>query len=1085
MASDPADIAGGGGTRREGATTDSSLIAGGGGTVKTGASTDAGTIAGGQIREDPAITAGRADYSGAPVRSGAYVLMHSERGAYTSYVGGGFDMFRAPAVSATPAPQPVQNFAEFKAQATTNATLNDQKYISTATSLPLKTVQNNWVEGVNYSSKIGAYSYSALTASGIAQAETTGKGWSPITGDIYISKQPTFAVSAEKESVAASPFSLFSQNEQGWRGVPYKAVEPEMRSIKISQPVLEMRGGKPFEGYIDFSSDSVMGKSPLVLATAMGMPQENFATRTGIVLSESRTTPNQVFLQPSGKFAEAIVSKEIGISGKRGEGGTFILSGSASALSDKEGRFEAVVRQASINKAYADQQDKMLLPSVQATKEGLNIYSDIDKRWQGVISSGKSVFFGDKPNATEAWKPLSPVFPVPKIMAWGFGTTVLEGSAVEGTKLGLGFVQASQGFGTALRYGEPSISPYIKLTQDLTGTRPALTAEQTKLYLKSGFEGAGAYYSFPVQLAVAGKVGGFISREAPILSSKISNLPVISKVSSKIPFSIVPTLSSQPVLFGTVGFASGYALTNDVGAAAGAGLGTVAAFRGFEMIGENIISGRQAASEYKTLGLLEQNFVRTKDYPTAKEAAQFYVRATPKEFSEAVALGTKAAASTSKNIPKFKATEPKAGWDMGRIEPTYAKIQGFSPQEFKTEVFKARGIEPPTRMEVRPIGKDTFEIARNPEYSKALRMDELRGGIVDAKPSPYAYAVGKIGATHSKLSEGIQDISGFYVQKGVDIGAVGFTKAASPLMRNERFINAKEAFYGVEASALKGFHETKFRANVAYDKFRYPEINDIYAQKTAIKQSTIIKQQPLISNRPTTLSIAPQIKIISPKQSQAVRFNLATGTKQIGRQATAQNIKLDLRQPLAQSIRQGVAQTTRIGERQTQRQELKTDYIQNLKMDLRQSLNQDLRQNVRQDLRQGLRQDLRQITPVVPKIVPLLKFEMGAGSKRVSKSRNLKKQEFKYSPSIISSEGFVRITGKLSKAITSGKQSLSGLEIRPISSNRASSRAFKGLSSSKSVRMPRMGKIGKIKGLGSSGFKMPKMKGIIGKRRRF
>jgi hypothetical protein len=633
---------------------------------------------------------------------------------------------------------------------------------------------------------------------------------------------------------------------------------------------------------------------------------------------------------------------------------------------------------------------------------GFSLSQDIDTRYQAMLSQGKSIFAGDRPNDTVGG------------VIWGAKVALLDFPAIELTKMTSGFVTSSVNTGYALRYGDPSVTPYIGLTQSIAGTKPFLTSQQTKTYLKAGGQGTIEYFQFPVTLTALGAGQRFVSGAAVGSATFLSKAPVIAQVSSAIPFrvgavSLVKTATSPPVLFGALSAGSMYSMTKgDVPSSVGAGLGVYGLVRGYQFVGEQIIKGNQAATPeaaYNKGGIgsvLERNFVQTVEYKTPEAAAKFYAKASPQEFVAALAEGSRYGSYQSRQIPKFRITPlegeeaffPRIG-EMTR-NPASQNI-GFSAQDFQFALAKQQGRPIPSKYVIEPIEGLSYpskgQIVPNTEYADFMRASDFRAAIraaSETKPSFVQWAKEGISST-------VSNIAGTVGEKG------------------EKFYYTN-VFWQSKA-ALKfatGGGSTKVEVIPALRVQSARTITPALAAppktfslSSPSKVSPTYAPRPVVSPRPTGLS--------------GIKFDIASNQKAQTRIAPRQTVVSQMVFGVRQEIRLDTKSETLTGLKTETRQDIRQELKNDLRQDLRTGLRQDLKQDVRTNLRTGLKQSLRIYIPQVPKLGLISAFDFRVGTPAIGKSKSFKGE---YQPSFISTQFNIR--GK------AGKSEMFGFALRPV-----------------------------------------------------
>ena len=718
-------------------------------------------------------------------------------------------------------------------------------------------------------------------------------------------------------------------------------------------------------------SDYRRDLSPRIAETPRATPQAGF------------NIPKQVFgsvTQPPVKYASPF-----GIHG-------------ASQLSPTHGSLPVVWTRTPITSNQSTQTDAFGFPA------GFSLSQDIDTRYQAMLSQGKSIFAGDRPNDTVGG------------VIWGAKVALLDFPAIELTKMTSGFVTSSVNTGYALRYGDPSVTPYIGLTQSIAGTKPFLTQQQTKTYLKAGGQGTIEYFQFPVTLTALGAGQKLVSGAAVGGATLLSKAPVISQVSSAIPFrvgavSLVKTATSPPVLFGALSAGSMYSMTKgDVPSSVGAGLGVYGLVRGYQFVGEQIIKGNQAATPeaaYNKGGIgsvLERNFVQTVEYKTPEAAAKFYAKATPQEFVAALAEGSRYGSYQSRQIPKFRITPiegeeaffPRIG-EMTR-NPASQNI-GFSAQDFQFALAKQQGRPIPSKYVIEPIEGLSYpskgQIVSNPEYSDFMRASDFRAAIraaSETKPSFVQWAKEGIGSTVSNIA-----------------GVVG--EKSEKFYYTNVFWQSKAALkFATGGGSTKVEVIPALRAQTA--RTITPALGapqKTFSISSPSKVSPTYAPQPAVSPRPTGLS--------------GIRFDIASTQKAQTRIAPRQTVVSQMVFGVRQEIRLDTKSETLTGLKTETRQDIRQELKNDLRQDLRTDLRQELKQDVRTNLRTGLKQSLRIYTPQVPKLGLIPAFDFRSGTPAIGKSKSFKG---KYQPSFISTQFNIRGQAGSSEKL--------GFALRPITS---------------------------------------------------
>jgi len=565
-----------------------------------------------------------------------------------------------------------------------------------------------------------------------------------------------------------------------------------------------------------------------------------------------------------------------------------------------------------------------------------SILGDLDTRYQGMIREGKSIFFGNKPNESSQGG-------MQKAFMWGAAVGTLEFGAVELTKLAAGLDIAVYNWGSALRYGEPSVSPYIKFTQSLTGTTPSFSTEQTWSRISEGAGGAVGYFRLPVELIALETGRKYIVGGATGIVDAVGSLPVIKGVSSfvlsKLPFSIsskliVKSATSAPIFYGAVSGISMYSATEgDVPVSAGAAFGAMITIKGYERIGEGIIARNKAASSteaYSQTGfwkLIDRNFVQTKTYSSPEAAAKFYTQSSPKEFVAAIKEGSKYGAYQSEAIPRWKSV-PAAGQEnlfprVGEfvMNPKHSET-GFSKEEFQLALAKRQGKEIPPMYTSVPISgmESKFpmvgELVRNPEDLGVSRSTDFVNAFKDAADIKPTFAEW----TQMQVA-GIADFTGETVVK---VSGRGIRKLfPEPSVKMDIKIP--------EVKEVSGYKE--------------PEVSQALKDAWNFESSTAgktSKQKSALPKMETSEKLLAEIKPRLPRVS-AYEINMPYDIS-VSRieQTIRDSQKISQRSELHQGLRESVKQDLK----QEMRQDLKIDLITPLRTDMR----QDLRMNLRQDL---------------------------------------------------------------------------------------------------------------------------------------
>jgi|GEM_PF-6162868 len=660
--------------------------------------------------------------------------------------------------------------------------------------------------------------------------------------------------------------------------------------------------------------------------------------------------------------------------------------------------------------------------------QGIDVSGDIDKRWQEMIKNGDSIYFGKKPSDDIG------------ATIWGAKVFLLEGTAVEGTKMGLGFTQATTSYGEALRYGDPRYSYWIGATQSIAGTKPMLSYEATEQLFKQGGQGVFATFAYPVTLAALGKAQGFISEATVTSASTIGGFPVIKQAGAAVaaasPFEIsgagiAKAVTSPPVFFGALSGISANQISDDPRVGFGAGVGAFVSLRTFEMVGEKIISGKQSSSEYKPQQFAETLFVKEKTYETTEQAAKFFLKSSPDEFAKAASEGTKFGAYKNAQTPNWEVKQA-AGERLGfgSIERTNSAKSGFSGEELRMAIVKAQGKELPARFIPVEYGRSANgqvigRIEINPEYGEVMRSADYLAAIKgnkNAKPTFWDWSGKKITGSLGMINEASQDVSGYYVQKLVN---------AAPGIRPPEIVS--KTIDGMESKFIepstRKFVETKFSANVALDKALNPELSKIYefGNKPPLKSKT-----SLLEVKPNTPLVAAFSIGASSKQSQNNNFNLRQSSIKFENRFSQQQTQLQsTRQSLLVDMNQVLNQGLVIGVRQGDRQGLRQEALQTIRQDLVIGQKHELKQDIRQDLVTGLKQELKQNIKEPPKtgfILPPLPQLDSEGSPTFKKT----KIKSHYQPSFTAI--LFNIKGK------KGNIEQSGFGLRPLISTGKSSK---------------------------------------------
>ena len=700
-------------------------------------------------------------------------------------------------------------------------------------------------------------------------------------------------------------------------------------------------------------------------------------------------------------------------------------------------------------------------PTPQVAAPSLSVYEDIDARFAERLSRGEGLFAGKMPskypNETKSGMIMGSLFMGGlgnnKMIAdavWGGKLALVDYPAVEFTKMGLGFTQATTKGGFALRYGDPRVSPYIGFVQGITGTKATLSIEETKAYGRSSIEGMKQTFYLPVTLAALGVGQRFLTGASVGGTRAIFNAPIIRDVapfiSSSVPFRIsavgfARSAASAPVIFGTltgVGIAS---QTGSVAAGIGGAFAVGGSIRGFEMIGERIIASRTSATPEAAYSegfrsLIERNFVRTKTYNTPEEAARFYMKAEPSDFAAAVKEGNRYSAYMDKGQPRF-VSAPVPGMEskfpmVGQYIPATKSAKGFSPLEFKIALAKAQGKEIPSMFIAEPIAGFEFpkgaHLARNPAYVEFMRSNEylnaLKPGKI-GKPSFGEWASGKVNYKLNQYYGRVGKTVGFFTQKGVDFVSPKISRFSNRIYSQPNVKAVFEKGEGKLADVLEGAFYARARLGYISGRLsRFEFINPPRAYATRTFPTPIVRAAP--SQRASiSLQKAWAAQRVSPRSatiSSSITRILSrprTSTRQLKamevRSASIYGLKVSPRQ----SAMQGIKLDTRTNARQS------------VKQDIRLDLQQSLRQSLRQSTRTSLRTSLRQRIPEQPKIIPKLNLPFPIEKSRERKGKiKFGKPKFGYEPSLTA--GIFNIRGRVSSSILSGKQQISGLELRPL-----------------------------------------------------
>ena len=809
------------------------------------------------------------------------------------------------------------------------------------------------------------------------------------------------------ENAAPSPVAQpqFTVGTQSYQPTPYKPAEP------ITQPqTFSVQGASVFGGY-----SSVAGHEINFVAPAPLMSVEPSKSPYGYQAYQAPT---------SGKAEAQLFTPTAEYTVYTGE---------------KNVAYE-------IDKAYASQlkaeQVALSAPGVVGgvretgvlfTEQPRNMYQDIDYRFQGMLAQGQGIFAGTKPNESDTLG----------VLAWGGKVALLDYTSVELTKMGLGFTQAVKYGGVALRYGSPEASPYIALTQSITGTKPLLTTEQTNEYGAKFGEGVGATFTFPITLAALGYAQRLVSGVAVGAASNFVKLSVVSKVSasiaSSVPFrvstvGVVKSLTSAPVFFGTLSGISVASQTKSTTAGIGAALAVGGSIRGFEMIGESIISRNKMAKPeqaYKEtpITLIEKNFYQTKSYKTPEEAAKFFKQSSASDFVAAVKEGTRYAAYASQGKVRMESV-PIEGFPFPRVgELVRARGggsgSGFSKMEFQIALAKLNGKEIPPMMTSAPVpGMEGLyprvgEFVRNPAYTEFTRSSDFSAAfkvVANQKPSVGKYVQGKVGSTFNQWYEGVGEVAGFFTQKGVDFVSPKVSPVINKVASNPTVSKTVSGIENTASDFIVGAVNARFKLG-AVSRLEFMNPPRMASPKTIpiVAASTIISSTMTTTKPSQTLQSAWDAQTTTTQVSgmtmaqeatkQSNTLSSQTATKQVSsqretfrqlnsvevKQASIYGIKTSSRQDISQSVMQSVRQSTA--------QSFTTNLKQDISLDTQQSLMQTTRQSTRQDLTTGLKQDLRQDIPTKTALLSGFLFPSDMGSDLFGKPG--KRQKGRYQPSFI------------------------------------------------------------------------------------
>ena len=859
---------------------------------------------------------------------------------------------------------PIEQQTSTEASLRSSAVAAQAQHLAAATNLPyalfVTPAGQPTKEFEQYSAQLGKYSYTNLLEKGIAEAKATGKGYVAGLGVTLEAKREYQTI--ETTAIQEQQQRLFTYRE---------TATPDLSPRAYAPPVMS------------FAVESQFGIRQTMPGVS-GVPAKVTEQKTGLVIGETVSNAFGLAITPPiyGKASEQVKTK--------------IVMTPSGIYPVKE-------------------ELKISKPTTQEIEyKSQSIYEDIDIRFQQMVSERRGFFIPSKQNTSEALRevgtPLGGSFQ--QRFVYGAKLAVIDFPAVELTKMGLGFTQATLSYGYALRYGEPSVSPYIKIIQSITGTKPTLTKAETEAKFKEGGAGVVATFSLPVTLAAMGYAQKVVSSIGVGGASLIGKSKTIQAIGSSLPFSVsgvavAKTITQPSVFYSFVSGASVYSLTESgVPEALGAGVSTFAAIKGFEAIGSKIIEGRKAAtpeqaySERGVRGTVERIFVQTKEYSTAEEAAKFYVKATPEEFVAALKEGARYGAYRSEQIPRMvsapapgqEALYPRVGEFV--LNPKKGEA-GFSKLEFQLALAKLQGKTIPPRYTSVPIEGFEFpkggELVRNPAYAEFMRGVDFAAAFKatqKAKPTFTQYIAGKAGGISDFIGETSVKVIGGTVQRGIDTISPRIDVAASALKGTARISYAGAA----TSSAL-------MTAPVVVSPKTIPSPALIQAISTPSKPYTIAQMERDI--------------VINAKVSERFRIRneevIGTKTSLITTQ------RQEVRQEIATQLKSGLETTLRASTRQTLKQELKYDMRTELRMDVRQELKTEYRQELKQKIIQPPRTKIN---------LPFKTADLGGFIEKPGK-----RAKGKYQPSFTAV--VFNIRGKISKGAAE-----TGLAIRPIRGGR-------------------------------------------------
>lgn len=854
----------------------------------------------------------------------------------------------------------------------------DQQYVSLQTGLPLRTIQENWNKGENYSKKIGSYSYTALTEKGIAQAQRTGRGF---VGGLGYDLEYTGEVRSLPNAPVVPSKADLTDSETIFGGVS-KASTGETIFVAPKQIMTPA----PSEyGYSTYYKPTI-GRARLDAMTPVN---------PYLLAGEGQSV--SYFIPPKAPAAQTPLENIDVLSdidqryNQMRQEGKSVFFGNA-PVNDTFGEF-----------VYGAKVGVIEVPLVELTKFGL-AFTQASK-YGGELFGSKA--FGSMPNYQG--KRLTPEQEKLYLGKFEQGATMYASLPL--TIYALGKLQAglsgiaSGWAASAARLpiiGAAGSSVAARLPFEITATSIAKAATSPTVvfgtvagvsnYLQTGraVESVGAGVGFGSLVFGTQRIGG-----------------AIIEMNKRMPAELAYNAK------GTLGFAK-------------------LVERNF--VQEKNLNAKQAA---KFLREASPSEIR-EALASGNRYASYSSSQIPKKITTYEPVGKKFFYSETNaagwvNRPfEYDVVVPFIrGKPIGVAEnPARASI-GYSIRDLQTEMIKLQGIkEVPPRYVNEPIGKnilgeDIFQFSPNPTFKNFMRGADVKAamrGAAQSKPTLSEYAMAKIGAT-------ISTTSGKY------------SEAFGSIYRSDiapRISSVSEAIRGTDA--FKSYRNFRFVAeNTA---FRLTEPKAYQASITLLERSRAPAPATAQANiRSRTLN-TPRLASISTRSAQRISARPSARfapLRQSPRQATKTPLRINTRvlqrENLRVQQREAVRIQTRLDTRTAQKQEVRQEFRLDTRLMQREALRVAQRVATRQSTRTSQRLALRQKVPEVPKIGANFRLPK-AFSNAIKLKQPRKKQRFAYQPSLTAS--LLGIKAKVPKRILKSEQALAGFEFRPIASNRGS-----------------------------------------------